>query len=131
MSPAPACAAMPSSRSVAPESADTTTTGPRQSRPSGWTATWRPAPTLPRGRSAADVPPNFMTIMKKPESSQHALGLHQLGIEDRRAGGTADRVVSERDELVREHRTGTDASDGDRHAIAKIRVEARLRSGVF
>ena len=36
-------------------------------------------------------------------ASQQPLAVHQLGVENRRAGGAADGVVAERDELVVEH----------------------------
>ena len=79
--------------------------------------------------SATDVPPNFITMgpavaINRPEQ---AFGLHQLGIEHGRAGGAANRVVTERDELDVEHRAGPEAADGDGHAAVALDVEPRLR----
>ena len=52
---------------------------------------------------------------------------HQFGVENRGAGGAAHRVVPERDELGVRHLAGAHAADGDRHAVAAIGVESRLR----
>ena len=65
--------------------------------------------------SATDVPPNFITTHHGArctgliDRSQQPLAVHQLGVQNRRAGGAADRVVAERDELVVEHRTAAAA----------------------
>ena len=45
------------------------------------------------------------------ESAEQTVCVHELGVEDRGAGGAANRVVSESHELVREHRTHADATD--------------------
>ena len=52
--------------------------------------------------------------------------MHQLGVEDRGAGRSSNRVVTERDELVVEKRAGTQPSDADGHAVAAIDVERRV-----
>src|SRR5262245_50333698 len=53
--------------------------------------------------------------------------MHQLSVEDRRAGGAANRVVAERDELEVQHRARAQTADGHRHAVVAIGVEHRLR----
>ena len=55
------------------------------------------------------------------------LRVHQLGVQNRRAGGAANRIVSQRDELGVHHRALAQAADGDRHAAAEVRIEPRLR----
>src|SRR5919198_3964739 len=108
-----------------------------------------PMSRLMASGSATDVPPNFITTVtlisaRRPgrrepppglwdprdlpaQPSQQPLAMHQFRVEDRDAGGAADRVVAERDELVVEDRTGTQPSDRDGHAAAAIDVERRLR----
>ena len=54
--------------------------------------------------------------------------MHQLCVQDRRAGRPADRVVPERDELVVENRTRTQTSHADSHPVAAVDVERRLRA---
>src|SRR4051812_40429946 len=63
--------------------------------------------------------------------SQERLPMHQFGVQDRGAGGTADRVVAERDELVVEHRTRTQATYRHGHAAVATRVERRLGPILF
>ena len=95
-SPAPASVAACSSLSVAPPSADTTTTGPRQSWLSGWVAACRAARTMAINRSmaagsATDVPPNFITIMCVDSlSSAPARAARRL------SGSTSTRILSMR-----------------------------------
>src|SRR5438045_8455973 len=80
--------------------------------------------------SATEVPPNFRTVVTIAVSHQ-AFPVHQLSVQNCRAGGAADRVVAERDELVVEHRTRTQASDGDGHPSPAVGVERRLRTIAF
>src|SRR5262245_10885061 len=54
--------------------------------------------------------------------------MHQLGVEDGGAGCAANRIVSERHELVVEERTRPEASDGHGHAAVTVHVEQRLRT---
>src|SRR5260221_14688871 len=54
--------------------------------------------------------------------------MHELGIENCRPGGTPNRVVSERHELVVEEWTRTKTPERHCHAALPIRVEQRLRA---
>ena len=53
---------------------------------------------------------------------------NQFRVQDRAAGGAANGVVAERDQLAVEHRAAAHAADGDRHAVAGRDVEPRLRA---
>src|SRR2546427_2430860 len=116
--------------------AETTTTGRRAAR----------ARTIAATRSMAvadstEVPPNFITIIEWRlaavvshlggcpvyPSIQHALRVHQLGIEHGRSRGAADGVVRERNEFIVEHRTRAQPPDERRHATVALGVLARLR----
>src|SRR3954451_3309053 len=84
-------------------------------------------PDLPGLRDLPD-PPGLPRRPDLPDArSQQALAMHQFGVQDRRAGGAADRVVAERDELVVEDGTGTKTTDRHRHPAVAVRVECRLR----
>src|ERR1017187_6428759 len=50
----------------------------------------------------------------------------QFGVEDGGAGGAANGVMRERDELPVEQTAGAQAADGHRHPMIAIAVEARL-----
>src|SRR5206468_519555 len=60
--------------------------------------------------------------------SQQPFAVHELGVEDRASGRSANGVVPERDELEVENRTQPKATDRHRHATAPIDIERRLRS---
>src|SRR5688500_11356155 len=74
-----------------------------------------------------EVPPNWMTIMPAV-SRKEALRLEDFGIQDGGARRAADRVVDEGDHAQVEDRAGADSSDGDRHAVLPLAIEARLRA---
>src|SRR3954466_300521 len=57
--------------------------------------------------------------------------MHQLGVENRRAGSAANGVVAQGDELVVEYRTAAKATDGHRPAAGAIPVGGRLRPVVL
>src|SRR5437667_8505798 len=126
------CRAACSRPSVTFDSADTTTTGgsPAPAR----SASFRTIALTRRiaASSATDVPPNFMTTLTRRTPwrvgrvgqvglvealSQQALPTHELGVENRGARRTADRVVAERDELVVEDRARPQAAHRHRHAV--------------
>src|SRR5579883_36290 len=126
--------------------AETTTTGLRSSRDL----------TMPASRSMAsadstEVPPNFITIMRRARSCagyrerprsgarevpsiwnwgsiQQALGIHELGIEDGGAGCAADGVVLERDEFVSKRGAFAHAADEGPHTVVAFGVASRLRA---
>src|SRR5580698_1524885 len=95
--------------------------------------------------SSTEVPPNFITtrfICKLPNGSaetasrmrdvsSHGLQLaqarQQLGVENSRAGGAANRIVREHCELPVEHAARAQPAYGHSHAVAAVAVEARLR----
>ena len=60
-----------------------------------------------------------------------AIGGHEFGVEDRRAGGAAHRIVPESDHLRMQDFARTDAADGYGHPVAAIRVEPWLRTIAF
>ena len=68
------------------------------------------------------------TRNQEPRLIEESIGRHELGIQDRRTGGAADGVVAERDELRVRRLAGAYAADGDRHAVAAVGVEPRLRA---
>src|SRR4029450_13052943 len=76
--------------------------GPRRAGKTGRT------PLLP----VLPVPP---LLPSQSGPSQQPLGLHQLGVEDGRAGRSANRVMAERAEFVVEDGTRTEPADADRH----------------
>src|SRR5439155_1539159 len=55
-------------------------------------------------------------------------GCEQLGVQDGRARGAADRVMGQRHEAVVEHAVGEQAPHRDAHAVPGVPVETRLRS---
>jgi hypothetical protein len=58
--------------------------------------------------------------------------VHELGVEDRRAGRAHHRMVSLGDELGVHHRALANPADRNRHAAAEIGIEPRLRPvGLF
>jgi hypothetical protein len=83
-----------------------------------------------RSMAAADsteLPPNFMTII-----SEHSFRMHELGIQYGRAGGSANGVVAQGDELVIQHRAGAQTAHEGRHAALALGIFARLRAvGLF
>src|SRR2546426_11648313 len=84
-----------------------------------------------RCASPTEVPPNLMMItaaLPTCKRSQQPLGLQQLRIQDRCAGGAADRVVHESHHAEIEQRTGAEPAHGDAHAALAVAIEARLRA---
>src|SRR5271165_3478889 len=130
-SPRPAAAAMASRWSVTFAIALTTTKGCSCRRALMMLATRSMALA-----SSTEVPPNFITITAAPPSydvgrrgsRQVALHLQEFGVEQCRTSRAANGVVREHGELVVENAAGAQASDGDRHAMAAVHVEARLRT---
>ena len=59
---------------------------------------------------------------------QQPLHLHQLRIQHRRARGSANRVVAQRDELVIQHGTLPQPADKHRHPVLALHIAARLRT---
>src|SRR4029453_13394886 len=59
-------------------------------------------------------------------SSKHALFVEKFRIENRRAGGSANRVVTAKPEFVIKNGAGLDRSDHHSHAIASVAVQPWL-----
>src|SRR5579864_9056602 len=125
-----AAPAMASSLLVVLPMAETTTTGLRAALALTMDAT--------RSMAAADsteVPPNFITIIAAPwrlcPSVQHSLRVHELGVQNGGAGGSANRVVRKGHELVVKHGTGAQAADEGCHTPVALGVLARLRAVVL
>src|SRR2546428_5295134 len=129
---------------VTPASAETTTIGFFSRRSATMSIAF-----ATRCASPTEVPPNLMTIMTRwplavgrwpwpllfgerrtanGQLSQQPLRLEQLGVQDRRTRGAANRVVHQRDHPQIEQRTRTQAADRDAHAMFAIAIEARLRA---
>src|SRR5687767_10437690 len=64
----------------------------------------------------------------KDSAAKASLREEQLRVEDRGAGGAADRVVAEDDELVAEDRILANTPDHRGHAALRVAVEDRLRT---
>src|SRR3981081_3302825 len=90
--------------------------------------------------SATDVPPNFITTPTTDlrcrvgqvgpvgrAISYKAFPVDQFGIQNCRSGSPANRVMSECNELVVEHRATPQPANGHRHPAVAARVERRLR----
>src|SRR5713101_5488586 len=106
---------------VTPASADTTTIGSSFCRSATISMAF-----ATRCASPTEVPPNLMMITAA--RSQKALRLQQLRIQDRCAGGAADRVVHESHHAEIEQRAGAEPAHGDAHAALAVAIEARLRA---
>src|SRR5687767_5002467 len=64
----------------------------------------------------------------KDSAAKASLGEEQLRVQDRRAGGAADRVVTEHDELEAEDRVLAHAPDDRGHPPLRVAVEHGLRA---
>src|SRR5579859_2566155 len=65
------------------------------------------------------------------QASQQPLRLQQLRVEDRCAGGAANRVVHQRDHADVEQRAWTEPADRYAHAVLAVSIEARLGAIIF
>src|SRR5438094_7629831 len=89
-----------------------------------WRLTCPRAPEKPR----LSLYPSPFTLYP---SVQIPFRLHQLSVEQRRAGGAANCVVRERHVLELEHRAGANAPDDGGHAALRVEVELGLRPVLF
>src|ERR1022692_57890 len=88
--------------------------------------------------SSTEVPPNFITIIGVTSwqsygsagqvSIEVTLGIEQLRIQHRRAGGSADGVVRKHGELPIEHPAGPQPAHRCGHACSHVDIKPRLRA---